>query len=53
VLKPGEVAVISDFTACEEYERAFAASGCQVALLSRINFLPPLRVVRAQKPQLR
>jgi SAM-dependent methyltransferase len=49
-LRPGGVAVISDYTAVGDYERAFAAAGCHVEPPRRINFFPSLRVVRAQKP---
>jgi ubiquinone/menaquinone biosynthesis C-methylase UbiE len=50
VLKPGGVAVISDYTTVEDYKRALAAAGCHVQPSYRINFFPPLKVVRAQKP---
>jgi SAM-dependent methyltransferase len=50
VLKPGGMAVISDYTAIEEYKRAFAAAGCQVEPAQRIHFFPPLKVVKARKP---
>jgi len=50
VLKPRATAVISDYKALEDYERAFAAAGCHVEPPCRINFFPPLRVVRVQKP---
>ncbi len=50
VLKPGGIAVISDYTATREYERAFAAAGCRVEPAQRIYFCPPLKVVKARKP---
>lgn len=50
VLKPGGLAVISDYTALEEYEHTFAAAGCRVEPAQPINSFPPLRVLRAQKP---
>jgi arsenite methyltransferase len=50
VLKPGGIAVISDYTALEDYEHAFAAAGCRLERAYRINSFPPLRVLRAQKP---
>ena len=52
VLKPGGVAVISDFKALEDYERAFASAGFHVEPARRFNFFPPLKIVRAQKPPL-
>jgi SAM-dependent methyltransferase len=50
VLGPQGSAVISDYKALEDYEGAFAAAGCHVEPPYRINFFPPLRVVRVQKP---
>jgi SAM-dependent methyltransferase len=50
VVKPGGMAVISDYTAIEEYRRAFEAAGCHVEPAQRIHFFPPLKVVRARKP---
>lgn len=50
VLKPQGSAVISDYTALEDYARAFAAAGCHVEPPCRINLFPPLRVVRVRKP---
>ncbi len=50
VLKPGGMAVISDYKATEEYERTFATAGCYVEPGQRIQFFPPLKVVLARKP---
>ena len=50
VLKPGGMAVISDYTAIEEYERAFATAGCHVEPAQRIHFFPPLKAMKARKP---
>jgi SAM-dependent methyltransferase len=50
VLKPQGTAVISDYTAIEDYAGAFAAEGCHMEPPYRINFVPPLKVVRVRKP---
>ena len=50
VLKPGGTAVISDYTAIEEYERAFETAGCHVEPAERIYSFPPLKVMKARKP---
>ena len=49
VLKPGGVALISDYTHVEEYTAAFGRSGCTVTPPVRINFFPPLRLFSARK----
>src|SRR6476661_364207 len=51
VLKPGGVALISDFINTGSYEKTLAACGLTVGR-TRLNFLtfPQLRVVRAEKP---
>lgn len=51
VLKPGGIALISDFINTGSYEKTLAACGLTVGR-TRLNFLtfPQLRVVRAEKP---
>ncbi len=51
VLKPGGVAVISDFRHMSEYRHAFSKLGMEIrnVPLSLATF-PPLRIVRARKP---
>ena len=49
VLKPGGIALISDYTRIEEYTAAFTRSGCAVTPPIRINFFPPLRLVSARR----
>ncbi|HEY0701597.1 MAG TPA: class I SAM-dependent methyltransferase [Candidatus Acidoferrales bacterium] len=50
VLKPGGVAVISDFRNIGEYVAAFRAAGLEVQKLS-LGFatFPPMRIIKAQK----
>ena len=52
VLKPGGTALISDFILTGFYQKVLAASGLKVSRtgISLLTF-PPLRVVRAEKPQ--
>jgi arsenite methyltransferase len=52
VLKPGAVAVISDFKHTREYAKAFAASGLSVEMcpLDWTGTFPPLRIIVARKP---
>jgi arsenite methyltransferase len=53
VLKPGGVAIISDFKHTGEYAEAFAKAGLRVER-KMPNFLttyPPLRILLAHKPQ--
>jgi SAM-dependent methyltransferase len=51
VLKPGGIAVISDFKHMREYAAAFAASGLKVELcpLDWAGTFPPLRILVARK----
>src|ERR1051326_8497422 len=51
VLKPGGIALISDFINTGAYQKTFASCGLKVSRLG-FNFLtyPWLRVVRAEKP---
>lgn len=49
VLKPGGVALISDYTGIEEYGGAFARSGCMVTAPARIHFFPPLKLLSVRK----
>jgi arsenite methyltransferase len=51
VLKPGGVALISDFIKTGFYQKVFKAAGLKVTRTS-MNLLsfPPLRVIRAEKP---
>lgn len=51
VLKPGGVALISDFIKTGFYQKVFIAAGLKVTRTS-INLLsfPPLRVIKAEKP---
>ena len=51
VLKPGGVAIISDFIHTGFYQKIFRESGLQVSRknMSLISF-PPLHIIRAQKP---
>ena len=51
VLKPGGMALISDFINTSSYEKTFAASGLKVSRtpLNLLTF-PQLRVVKAEKP---
>jgi SAM-dependent methyltransferase len=52
VLKPGGVAVISDYKLMREYESAFTAAGLAVAMcpLDWSGCFPPLRILVARKP---
>ena len=51
VLKPGGVALISDFIKTGFYQKVFIASGLKVTRTS-MNLLsfPPLRIIKAEKP---
>ena len=51
VLKPGGVALISDFIKTAFYQKVFIASGLKVTRTS-MNLLsfPPLRIIKAEKP---
>lgn len=51
VLKPGGVAIISDFIHTGFYQKIFRESGLQVSRknMSWVSF-PPLHIIRAQKP---
>lgn len=51
VLKPGGIAVISDFIKTGFYQKVFKAAGLKVTRTS-MNLLsfPPLRIIRAEKP---
>lgn len=51
VLKPGGVAMISDFIKTGFYQKVFIASGLKVTRTS-MNLLsfPPLRIIKAEKP---
>ena len=51
VLKPGGVALISDFIKTGSYQKVFIASGLKVTRTS-MNLLsfPPLRIIKAEKP---
>jgi SAM-dependent methyltransferase len=52
VLKPGGVALVSDFRGTRDYARSFEASGLVVTHTGPhvLDVFPPLRVVRAEKP---
>ena len=52
VLKPGGLALISDFRATDHYAKAFAEAGFAVDLSrgSILESFPPLRIVAARKP---
>ena len=52
VLKPGGTALISDFIKTGFYQKIFAASGLKVRRtgMNLLSF-PPLRVIKAEKPQ--
>jgi SAM-dependent methyltransferase len=51
VLKPGGVALVSDFVKTADYARSFEAAGLGVTRThARLDVFPPLRVVRAAKP---
>ena len=52
VLKPGGVALVSDFIRTADYARSFAAAGLVVTHTGPhvLDVFPPLRVVRAEKP---
>jgi SAM-dependent methyltransferase len=52
VLKPGGVAIISDFRHIREYAKAFAGNGMAVKLCSLdwTGTFPPLRILVARKP---
>jgi len=49
VLKPGGVALISDYTRIDEYTAAFTRTGCIVTSPVRINCFPPLRLFSARR----
>jgi ubiquinone/menaquinone biosynthesis C-methylase UbiE len=51
VLKPGGIALISDFIKTGFYKRIFAESGLKVSRtgMNLLSF-PPLRVIKAEKP---
>ncbi len=52
VLKPGGVALVSDFRNTADYARSFEAAGLAVSRTGPhvLDVFPPLRVVRAEKP---
>jgi SAM-dependent methyltransferase len=52
VLKPGGVALVSDFMRTAAYARSFEAAGLTVTRTGPhvLDVFPPLRIVRAQKP---
>jgi arsenite methyltransferase len=52
VLKPGGVAVISDYKLTKEYAGEFAKAGLQVEMCRKdwTGTFPPLRIVVARKP---
>lgn len=51
VLKPGGVALISDYKLTGEYAQAFRAAGCEVSRVwGSLTAFPPLRIVVARKP---
>jgi ubiquinone/menaquinone biosynthesis C-methylase UbiE len=50
VLKPGGVALVSDFAFTRDYARSFEAAGLSVTRTRpRLDVFPPLRIVRAVK----
>lgn len=53
VLKPGGIALISDFKNTAAYSRAFSAAGARVERsgLYLLDTFPPLRIVTARKPR--
>ncbi len=52
VLRPGGVALVSDFVRTADYARSFEAAGLAVTRTGPhlVDVFPPLRVVRASKP---